>query len=90
MKPYIDIAKATGNTSVYTDRFVEKDDELWLSSLYLQYNVPMTFLKKLHIQKMYLGIGTEDLFRITSAKYERGTSYPFSHVGKSDILSRWQ
>ena len=75
VKPYIDIAKATGNTSVYTDRFVEKDDELWLSSLYLQYNVPMTFLKKLHIQKMYLGIGTEDLFRITSAKYERGTSY---------------
>lgn len=78
VKPYIDIAKATGNTSVYTDRFVENDDELWLSSLYLQYNVPMTFLKKLHIQKMYLGIGTEDLFRITSAKYERGTSYPFS------------
>ena len=78
VKPYIDIAKATGNTSVYTDRFVEKDDELWLSSLYLQYNVPMTFLKKLHNQKMYLGIGTEDLFRITSAKYERGTSYPFS------------
>ena len=78
VKPYIDIAKATGNTSVYTDRLVEKDDELWLSSLYLQYNVPMTFLKKLHIQKMYLGIGTEDLFRITSAKYERGTSYPFS------------
>ena len=78
VKPYIDIAKATGNTSVYTDRFVEKDDELWLSSLYLQYNVPMTFLKKLHIQKMYLGIGTEDFFRITSAKYERGTSYPFS------------
>lgn len=78
VKPYIDIAKATGNTSVYTDRFVEKDDELWLSSLYLQYNVSMTFLKKLHIQKMYLGIGTEDLFRITSAKYERGTSYPFS------------
>lgn len=78
VKPYMDIAKATGNTSVYTDRFVEKDDELWLSSLYLQYNVPMTFLKKLHIQKMYLGIGTEDLFRITSAKYERGTSYPFS------------
>lgn len=78
VKPYIDIAKATGNTSVYTDRFVEKDDELWLSSLYLQYNVPMTFLKKLHIQKMYLGIGTEDLFRITSVKYERGTSYPFS------------
>lgn len=78
VKPYIDIANATGNTSVYTDRFVEKDNELWLSSLYLQYNVPVTFLKKIHVQKLYVGIGTEDLFRITSAKYERGTSYPYS------------
>lgn len=78
VKPYIDIANATGNTSVYTDRFVENDNELWLSSLYLQYNVPATFLKKIHVQKLYVGIGTEDLFRITSAKYERGTSYPYS------------
>ena len=78
VKPYIDITKATGNTSVYTDRFVEKDNELWLSSLYLQYNVPASFLKKWHVQKLYVGIGTEDLFRITSAKYERGTSYPYS------------
>ncbi len=78
VKPYIDIANATGNTSVYTDRFVEDDNELWLSSLYLQYNVPVTFLKKIHVQKLYVGIGTEDLFRITSAKYERGTSYPYS------------
>lgn len=78
VKPYIDIANATGNSSVYTDRFVEKDNELWLSSLYLQYNVPTTFLKKIHVQKLYVGIGTEDLFRITSAKYERGTSYPYS------------
>lgn len=78
VKPYIDIANATGNTSVYTDRFVEKDNELWLSSLYLQYNVPVTFLRKIHVQKLYVGIGTEDLFRITSAKYERGTSYPYS------------
>lgn len=78
VKPYIDIANATGNSSVYTDRFVEKDNELWLSSLYLQYNVPTAFLKKIHVQKLYVGIGTEDLFRITSAKYERGTSYPYS------------
>ena len=78
VKPYIDIANATGTSSIYTDRFVEKDNELWLSSLYLQYNVPATLLKKIHVQKLYVGIGTEDLFRITSAKYERGTSYPYS------------
>lgn len=78
VKPYLDIALASGNTSVYTDRFVEKDNELWLSSLYLQYNVPVNFLKKIHVQKLYVGIGMEDLFRVTSAKYERGTSYPYS------------
>ena len=78
VKSYLDIALASGNTSVYTDRFVEKDNELWLSSLYLQYNVPVNFLKKIHVQKLYVGIGMEDLFRVTSAKYERGTSYPYS------------
>lgn len=76
--PYLDISLTGGNTYNYTDRFVEKDNELWLSSMYLQYDVPMSFLKRLNIQKLYVGIGTEDLFRLTSAKYERGTEYPYS------------
>lgn len=76
--PYLDISLTGGNSYNYTDRFVEKDNELWLSSMYLQYDVPATFLQRLKIQKLYVGIGTEDLFRLTSAKYERGTSYPYS------------
>lgn len=76
--PYLNISTTGGTSFVYTDRFVEKDNELWLSSMYLQYDVPMTFLQKLHIQKLYVGVGMEDLFRMTSAKYERGTSYPYS------------
>lgn len=76
--PYLDISKTGGTSYYYTDRFVERDNELWLSSVYLQYDVPMSFLQKLHIQKLYVGLGTEDLFRLTSAKYERGTSYPYS------------
>ncbi len=76
--PYLNISKTGGSSDTYTDRFVEKDNELCLSSVYLQYDVPASFLKNLHIQKLYVGIGTEDLFRITAAKYERGTSYPYS------------
>ena len=76
--PYLNISKDGGSSDVYTDRFVEKDNELYLSSLYLQYDVPASFLKHLHIQKLYVGVGTEELFRITAAKYERGTSYPYS------------
>lgn len=76
--PYLDISKTGGTSFYYTDRFVERDNELWMSSVYLQYDVPMSFLQKLRIQKLYVGLGTEDLFRLTSAKYERGTSYPYS------------
>ena len=76
--PYLDISTTGGTSYYYTDRFVERDNELWLSSVFLQYDVPMSFLHKLRIQKLYVGVGTEDLFRLTSAKYERGTSYPYS------------
>ena len=76
--PYLDISLTGGNSYTYTDRFVEKDNELWLSSLYLQYDVPSSLLQRFKIQKLYVGIGTEDLFRLTSAKYERGTAYPYS------------
>lgn len=71
--------KANGGTSfAYSDRFVEKDNELWLSSVTLQYNVPQSWVKPLGLQRLYLSAGAEDLFRLTSAKYERGTTYPFS------------
>ena len=76
--PYLDISATGGQSFVYTDRFVEKDNELWLSSLNFQYNVPDEWAKKLGAQKLYVGVGAEDLFRLNSVKYERGTSYPYS------------
>ncbi|MBQ3827864.1 MAG: TonB-dependent receptor, partial [Prevotella sp.] len=76
--PYLDISTTGGTSYVYSDRFVEKDNELWLSNIFLQYDVPMSVLSSLHLQKLYVGIGMEDLFRLTAAKYERGTSYPYS------------
>ncbi|MDE6090073.1 MAG: SusC/RagA family TonB-linked outer membrane protein [Duncaniella sp.] len=65
-------------TYAYSDRFVEKDNELWLSSLMLQYNFPQKMIQPIGLQRLYLSAGAEDLFRLTSAKYERGTSYPYS------------
>lgn len=76
--PFMDISSLRSNSSVYSDRFIQSDNELRMSSLYLQYQFKPEWLKSLHVQKLYVGIGTEDLFRITSAKYERGTSYPYS------------
>lgn len=78
MVPYLAISANGGKEFQYSDRFVEKDNELWLSAVTLQYNVPETFIKPIGLQRMYVSAGAEDLFRITSAKYERGTDYPFS------------
>lgn len=75
---FIDISNQASSSYTYSDRFVQRDNELRLSSLYLQYELPANWLKSLHVHKLYVGLGTEDLFRITSAKYERGTSYPYS------------
>lgn len=76
--PYLAISANGGKAFQYSDRFVEKDNELWLSSVTLQYNVPQSFIKPVGLRRMYVSAGAEDLFRLTSAKYERGTSYPFS------------
>lgn len=76
--PYLNISTTGGQTFVNTDRFVERDNELWLSNVNLQYNVPDQWVKKYGLQKLYVGVGTEDIFRLTSARYERGTSYPYS------------
>lgn len=81
VSPYLAIklnGENTKQTYSYTDRFVENDNELWLSSVNLQYNVPQQFVTSLGLQRIYLSAGAEDLFRLTSAKYERGTDYPFS------------
>lgn len=76
--PYLNISKTGGQTYTYSDRFVEKDNELYLSSARLQYNVPDSWVKSAGLQKLYISLGVSDLFRLTSAKYEMGTSYPYS------------
>ena len=76
--PYMNISTTGGKTFIYSDRFVEKDNELWLSNINLQYNIPDEWANSIGLQKLYVGVGLEDLFRLNSARYERGTSYPYS------------
>ena len=78
VKPYLGLTSNGGTSFSYSDRFVEKDNELWLSSINLQYNVPGAWLRNFGLQRMYLSAGASDLFRLTTAKYERGTAYPYS------------
>ena len=83
--PYLNISTTGGTSYYYSDRFVENDNELWLSSMQFTYDMTSTLLQKLHLQKMYVSLGLSDLFRLTTAKYERGTSYPYSRSVNASV-----
>ena len=67
-----------GTNFIHSDRFVENENELWLSSINLSYEVPQNILSAWKIQRLRVGLGASDLFRLSTVKYERGTTYPYS------------
>lgn len=60
-----------------TSRFIEKNNYLRMSSLSLSYEVPVAWLQKYGLRRMYLELLTNDLFYLSTAKRERGLSYPY-------------
>lgn len=63
--------------TVNSERFVERKNELYFSSLQLTYDFTEGLIKRLGMKRLCVGIGTSDLGYISSVKYERGTSYPY-------------
>ncbi len=61
-----------------TSRFVQDDNELSLSALTLSYDFNTEFVKKLRLQRLRFELSSNDLFRISTVRQERGTSYPFA------------
>ena len=64
---------------MHSSRFVEKRNELHLSSLNISYNLPVNWVKKLGLKRLAIGVGFSDIFRLSTVKFERGTSYPYMH-----------
>lgn len=65
------------NQSVYSSRFVEKRNEIYLSAVNLSYALPAKWVKKLGMKRLALGVGISDILRLSTVRYERGTSYPY-------------
>lgn len=64
-----------------TSRFVQRNNELYLSSLNLGYDFyRMAFLKSIGLQHLKVSFIANDLLRLTSIKVERGTSYPYART----------
>lgn len=63
--------------TITSERFVEKRNELYFSSVQFTYDFQPAFLNRIGIKKLCVGVGTTDLGYISTVKYERGTSYPY-------------
>lgn len=63
---------------VHSQRFIEEKNEIYLSSLNLSYDFKPEWVRKIGLKKLLIGVGMSDIGRISSVKYERGTSYPFA------------
>ncbi len=75
-------ALATGSAQTpQSTRFLMDDNEFKLASLNLGYRFQdekFAFLRRMNIDVLSLNFTTNDLFRISSVKMERGLSYPFA------------
>lgn len=68
------------STVYQSTRLVQKNNFLNMSSLSLSYDVPRKFLLPYHLERCKLMFSMTDLFRISTIKQERGTSYPFART----------
>lgn len=73
---YKDIA-STGTTMV-SDRFVQRDNVLELSSIYCSYDFNKAFCKKLSMRNLRASFTMNDVYRWSSMTIERGLEYPFA------------
>jgi TonB-linked SusC/RagA family outer membrane protein len=75
--PRLDIADLNGNTSTFSDRFIEDGSYLRLKTIQLGYTVPSSLTGKLSIKKLRVYISGENLFTIT--KYSGWDPEPVSY-----------
>ena len=67
----------TDPTTSYSERFVEKRNEIYFSSLQLLYDFKPAWAARMGMKKLVVGIGTSDIGYLSTIHFERGTSYPY-------------
>ncbi|MCD6090235.1 MAG: TonB-dependent receptor [Bacteroidales bacterium] len=75
--PRLDIADVNGNTSTFSDRFIEDGSYLRLKTIQLGYTFPLYLTKKVNINKLRIYFSGENLFTIT--KYSGWDPEPVSY-----------
>lgn len=66
------------STVYQSTRLVQKNNFIRMSSLSLSYDLPREYLQKTFLERVKFTFSMTDLFRISTIRQERGTSYPFA------------
>ncbi|MGL5682598.1 MAG: SusC/RagA family TonB-linked outer membrane protein [Marinifilaceae bacterium] len=69
-----------GTQTRHTSRFVEEENYLQLSSLSLSYRFDSQLIKRWGMEQLKLTATGNDIFRASTVKMERGTTYPFART----------
>ncbi|MDO4844032.1 MAG: SusC/RagA family TonB-linked outer membrane protein, partial [Bacteroidales bacterium] len=67
----------SSSSSQYSERFVEKRNELYISSIQVMYDFAPKAITRLGLRKLAIGFGLSDIAHISTVKFERGTDYPY-------------
>lgn len=71
---------STPTTTRPTTRFVERKNELTMTTLNFYYDFKWLPLEKVNLDRLKLGFYVNNLFTVSTVKTERGTSYPFART----------
>lgn len=63
-----------------TTRLMFDNNVFSMESLSLAYTLPVKYAKMLHTERIKAQISTTDIFRLSTIKQERGTTYPFART----------
>ena len=71
--------ESTPTQTYPTSRFVEKSNELSLSSLNVSYDFKRLNVKR-YVERLKIAFYMTDVFRVSTVKAERGLEYPFART----------
>lgn len=60
-----------------SQRFLEKRNEFYLSSLGFSYELKPEWVRHIYLKRLRVGVNFSDVLRLSTVKFERGTSYPY-------------
>ena len=67
------------NYTMPTSRFVQKNNELYISSMNVGYEFSKeSWIRRVALERLKISFYMNELLRVSSVDIERGTSYPFA------------